>query len=109
MPDGSTAAGGDTAPAESPAQVEGIPIVGGSELSFSASGTESYEPSVPGAGPDGLLNFFVSHAGGAENGISGVTAPTDSLLGVFLGPDQPSDSPCPPVSTSVRPETCLEE
>ncbi len=95
MPPGSTAAGGDTAPAESPAQVVGIPIVAGSQLTFTASGTESYEPGVPGAGPDGLSDSFTSHAGGAENGISDVTAPTDSLLGVFLGPDQPDDSQAP--------------
>ena len=93
MPDGSTASFGDTAPAESPAQVVGISIVPGTTLIFTASGSVNF-----GGGPggtDGLPNYFTPHAGGAQNGISGLTAPVDALLGVFLGPDQPDGSPAP--------------
>jgi hypothetical protein len=46
--------------------------------------------------PDGkpwLINF--SHFTGAENGISDITVPIDSLLGVFLGPLQPDLNPPP--------------
>ncbi len=93
MPAGSTASEGDVAPAESPVQVVGLPIIPGSQLTFSASGSVNFGQ---GAGPpQGLLDFFTSHAGGAENGISGITCPVDALLGVFLGPDQPSNSPAP--------------
>jgi uncharacterized membrane protein/transglutaminase-like putative cysteine protease len=94
MPDGSTADAGDTAPAESPLQVVGIPIFAGSQLNFTASGLVNYYGGTPNGPPDGLAgDFFVD---GAYNGISNVTAPIDCLLGVFLGPNQPDSSPAPP-------------
>jgi hypothetical protein len=46
--------------------------------------------------PDGFQTRIVSRTPGPENGISDIVAPIDALLGVFLGPDQPSHSVAPP-------------
>jgi hypothetical protein len=45
--------------------------------------------------PNGNGSQIFSHLTGAENGISDITAPINSLVGVFLGPDQPDQSPAP--------------
>jgi hypothetical protein len=45
--------------------------------------------------PSGNTGQVISHLTGAENGISDITAPINSLVGVFLGPDQPDQSPAP--------------
>jgi hypothetical protein len=49
------------------------------------------------AGPNGMLtgDGIVPHLTGAENGISDVTAPTNALLGVFLGLSQPDLNTAP--------------
>jgi hypothetical protein len=93
MPDGSTASGGDVAPAQSPPEVLGVDIVPGTALSFSVTGSVNYGGGPPTDPPDGGFVF----GRGAENGISGYTITVDSLLGVFLGPDRPDLSP-PPAS-----------
>jgi len=90
MPNGSGASSGDTAPAESPVQVN---LTAGGTLTFTASGSVDYGgASGP---PDGITGAPTAHANGAENGISGVTSPADSLVGVFLGPAQPDGSAAP--------------
>jgi hypothetical protein len=101
MPDGSTASfnsgsgePADVAPAQSPVLVSGIPIVPGTMLVWTATGLVGH-PGDP-AGPDGAtLLGSIMHFTGAENGISDITVPIDSLLGVFLGPSQPDLSPAP--------------
>jgi hypothetical protein len=45
--------------------------------------------------PIGDLSQNINHFAGAENGISDITAPVNSLVGVFLGPDQPDQTPPP--------------
>jgi hypothetical protein len=45
--------------------------------------------------PIGDLSQIISHLTGAENGLSDITAPVNSLVGVFLGPNQPDQSPPP--------------
>jgi hypothetical protein len=45
--------------------------------------------------PIGDLSQIISHLTGRENGISDITAPVNSLVGVFLGPDQPDPSLMP--------------
>jgi hypothetical protein len=45
--------------------------------------------------PNGNAGQILSHLTGAENGLSDITAPINSLVGVFLGPDQPDQSPAP--------------
>jgi hypothetical protein len=39
---------------------------------------------------------LISHYLGAENGIADIVAPFTSLIGIFLGPDQPDQRPAPP-------------
>jgi hypothetical protein len=93
MPAGSTASAGDVAPAQSPTQVFGLGFTPGMALNFSATGSVNFVPSPSGDGPDGSFTLF--HGTGAENGISDIFVPVNSLLGVFLGPDQPSLTPAP--------------
>lgn len=97
MPDGTTARFGDVAPNESPVEVDVIP---GQLLIFSATGlTDHCDFGACGlAGPEGdAIEGPWTHALGAENGMSDINAPIDSLLGVFLGPGQP-DTNAPPAA-----------
>ena len=103
MPDGSTASynpgsgePGDVAPVQSPVLVNGIGIVAGMHLIWSATGNVGNFPTDPGVPPDGwIAGPAYSHFTGAENGISDILAPVNSLLGVFLGPSQPDGNPAP--------------
>src|SRR5579872_3028314 len=102
MPNGSTASCGpfgsecDVAPNLSPPAVTGSVIVPGSTLTITATGLECYDPTPTCAtGPDGNPSLPISHVNGAENGVSGITAPANALIGVFLGPNQPSLTPPP--------------
>jgi hypothetical protein len=79
---GSTAS--DVAPANSPVEV---PVAAGSTLTFSATGATSYTGGFCSAPPDGGCIITVSS--GPLNGISGVQAPGDALLGVFTGAGAP--------------------
>ena len=98
MPDGTPSLFGDSAPANSPAQVLGLTITPGVSLSFSATGQVSHgppsDPLIQTSGPDGGTNIL-SHDYGPENGISDIQAPINALLGVFLGPNQPDQSAPP--------------
>jgi hypothetical protein len=98
MPNGSTASfnpgsgePADVAPAQSPVLVNGIAITGGIILQWSAYGEVGHPGDV--AGPDGAtwINSY-NHWTGAEHGISDITAPIDSLLGVFLAANPPNPS-----------------
>lgn len=97
MPAGSTAAGGDTAPAHSPVEVLGLSLGLGGALTFTgATGGVLHGPSgcPPICSPiDG--SAFFSHSGGDENGISDVRAPINALVGIFLGIAQPDSSAAP--------------
>jgi hypothetical protein len=100
MPNGSTASYGDTAPAESPVLATGLNVTGGAIFTWSATGAVGYEPGDLGPNPNGESGYVISHLLGTfpnnpENGISDMEGPTDSLLGVFLGPGQPNLSPAP--------------
>ena len=80
---GATDSSGDTVPAEAPVRVTGLALTAGTTLSFTASGAVFFAPTTsPMDGPDGEATFPQPHA--AENGLSGITAPVDSLLGVFI-------------------------
>ena len=94
MPNGSTASSGDTAPAESPVLVPGLTLSAGEVLTFSATGSVSNVPSPSGLTPDGS-NVVTFHSAGAQNGIADLTAPFNSLVGVFLSAAQPSLSAAP--------------
>jgi len=67
MPDGTTASGGDSAPGQSPVLVSGLDLSPGSYLTFSATGTASYNGGTY-FGPDGGSYF----SRGNESGISGI-------------------------------------
>lgn len=90
MPNGSTAAYGDRAPQQAPAQVSGLLLTPGLPVYFSATGSVSYNGAVFN-GPDGGVVF----SRGAENGIAGYTLTANALVGVFLGPVQPDLSAAP--------------
>ena len=86
MPDGSTAKG-DTAPDASPVEVLGLTFTGGQVLTFSATGWADYGGDCQGTSPD-AGNCGTGNSA-AANGMSDITAPWNSLIGVFLGDDQP--------------------
>lgn len=92
----------DTAPANSPIQVVGLPIVQGSVLTFHATGGVANGP-APGSplGPPDGADIMVSH--GAENGMSSLAARLDSLIGVFLPADAPDTTPSPPSLSFTSP------
>ena len=89
MPDGSTASSGDVAPAQSPVLVPGLTFMSGSLFTFTVSGGVGFAPDRPLAPSDGG-DAIAPHADGTQNGISALTAPHESLIGVFLSPTQPS-------------------
>jgi hypothetical protein len=98
MPNGSSASfnpgsgePADFAPSESP--VFAFAVVPGSVLTWTASGGVGHPGDF--AGPDGATGVLSVHFTGAENGISDITVPIDSLLGVFLGASQPDLTAAP--------------
>lgn len=106
MPRGSGASGYapgtpvvDFAGPQSPVQVA-LPIVPGEIIQFiNVTGAVRNGPQQAFQGPDGNLDPTLglrNHFQGAQNGISDITAPHNSLIGVFLGSDQPDLSSPPP-------------
>jgi hypothetical protein len=95
MPAGTDAGAGDSAPAQSPTLVGGLTITPGNLLGFTASGSATIGSCCAPTGPDGGSDLILVHDFGAQNGISDVTAPRNSLLGVFLGPGAPDSTPAP--------------
>lgn len=94
MPDGSTAShyspanNPDVAPAQSPVLVN-LPLTSDMKLIFrNVSGAVAHGPTFPLLGAYG--GSLSAHATGAENGIASLTAPGDSLIGIFLGPEAPN-------------------
>jgi hypothetical protein len=100
--DGTTASG-DIAPDESPVLVTNLTIVPGHILTFQATGSVSYYEGPTDDPPDGDPNALVGH--GPENGIAGVTAPVDALLGVFLTDSEPDLSDAPSGLDFTTPES----
>ena len=72
----------DVAPTESPVSAGSVTV--GDTLMWSASGLVGHPGDI--AGPDGAAGVIVNHMIGANNGIPDITAPIDSLIGVFTGP-----------------------
>lgn len=91
MPDGSTASSGDIAPDQSPILVTGLSLIRGNALTFGVTGSVDFAGGSPTDPPDGNFNFSV----GSQNGLSGYTAPTNALVGVFLGASQPDLTDAP--------------
>lgn len=98
MPNGSTASGGDVAPAQSPVGVVGLGFVGGSLLTFASTGSTDH-CDLGGCGLAGAEGDsgegIATHTAGAQNGLSNIDSPIDALLGVFLDASQPSFSAAP--------------
>jgi hypothetical protein len=90
MPNGTTAPFGDSAPNQSPLLVTGLNINQASYLTFSATGSASYNSSIY-SGPDGGAWF----SRGAENGISGLRVTVSALIGVFLDSQLPTTTTAP--------------
>src|SRR5262249_52312142 len=93
MPPGSTccAAGGgtpDSTTNASPVQVNGLNLTAGMVLTFSASGTVSFDAGPHTNGPDGgvfnTLDTFGLDGTPSSNGIAGMLAPQNALVGLFL-------------------------
>lgn len=84
--DGITASGGDVAPGQSPVLVSGI--TGGWSYNFTVSGLVDNGGGNVALSPDGAS--FIGHSAGAENGISNLNAPINSLIGVFLNDATPT-------------------
>ncbi len=91
MPAGTTAAGGDAAPAQSPILVSITAAAGGWIEVSNVSGEVANDPGASTYGPEGSSQM-VSHYAGAEHSMSDLIAPVDCLIGVFLGDAIPSGS-----------------
>jgi hypothetical protein len=108
MPDGTTASsspissGISVAPQQSPVLVSNLPLIAGSALTFAVSGSVNYKSVTPRNTPDGDLTI-ASHTAEAQNGISNVFAPRNSLMGIFLDSQQPNISPPPPALNFTSP------
>jgi hypothetical protein len=93
MPNGSTASSVDSAPVQSPVLFADFALTAGSWLNFAVTvdreaGLVGNCPGCTAPTPDGVS--FNAHTAGAENGISDVNAPINSLVGVFLSDAQPT-------------------
>jgi hypothetical protein len=91
---------GDTVPGESPSSAGAVTV--GATLTFTAvTGGVSYAGGSPTDGPDGNSGNLIStpdYEGGLTtiNNIAGYYhAPVDALVGVFLGPNDPTTNPAP--------------
>jgi len=87
----------DAAPAASPLLVTpiGTCITAGNSLYFTVSGDISFSQTAPKTDANGSLNTILSHQKGAQFGKSNITAPLNSLLGVFLASGDPTLAPAP--------------
>lgn len=74
----------------------GVCLIPGDFVSFTATGLVNNAPGFGYFPPDGDVSSNTEHLTGAENGMSDVFAPLNSLMGVFLGPDDPSLTSAPP-------------
>lgn len=107
MPDEAIASIEDSSPDQSPTLIPGLQLNPGNILTFEVTGgqvgngpnSSLLSPNADGA--NSIYNFVIHDAphvqidGGAENGISGLYAPINSLIGVFLDSDKPNTSAAP--------------
>lgn len=101
MPAGTGASVVDSAPAQSPVLVTGLPLFAGEHLMFQTSGWAANGPRADQVnGPDG--GAFTRHLTGPENGLSDYRVPISSLVGVFLG-DTPPNQDLAPSLLDFRP------
>ena len=68
----------------------------GQWISFdNIEGTVRHDPRLDDYQPDGQLDDVGHNTNGNENGVADVTAPIDSLVGVFLGDERPDRTAAP--------------
>lgn len=81
----------DKAPANNPQIANGLPLIAGQALSFdSIDGGANNFSSTTLYTPDGNTDWIVSNFGGAEHGKSNLTAPINSVIGLFLDDNVPT-------------------
>jgi len=87
----------DVAPLQSPVFASSVAPGSLWIWSVTEGGVSNYKPPDPAdiAGPNGDAGGITSHLVGAENGISDIKAPINSLLGVFLSGSQPDSIAAP--------------
>lgn len=90
LPDGASAMDDDVAPGHSPVEVTGVPFDLGGTVWIRATGSVGRASGFDGKTPDGGQATFPGH--GEQNGLSTISAPFESLLGVFLGRGEPDGS-----------------
>lgn len=104
MPRGTKARVGDSAPQESPAMVEAS-LNHAVSVTFAASGAVQHLPANPSEFDPPNGSTQTSHQGGAEHGISDISAPINSLIGVFLDDNRPDRTRAPkPLKRGAAPE-----
>jgi len=103
MPAGTTNQFGDTMTAQGPYQVQSVPVVPGTYITFTnvAGTTSVVDGTVPYVGPNGwttttaaAIEHNESYDGtmygpGPENGIANAIMPDSSFMGLFLGANAP--------------------
>jgi hypothetical protein len=94
MPNGTEARRTDQAPRESPLLLP-VNLAGAAAVTFTAAGCMTYHVASPPFCDPPSGGFVAGHVGGAEHGISAISAPMDSLLGVFLDDQRPDKSRAP--------------
>jgi hypothetical protein len=84
------------APQNSPTLVKKIPLKPGSHLTFKVpEGKTKVFDIQDYFGPEGNIQDLRTHDRKAENGISNIQAPINSLVGVFLGREEPNKDSAP--------------
>jgi hypothetical protein len=96
MPAGNQSRGGDSSPQQSPV-LTARTLSHAVAITFTSVGAIEHTPECPPTcfGPNGTT-VLSRHIKGAENGISDIFAPMDSLLGVFLSDEPPDRGKAPP-------------
>jgi hypothetical protein len=104
MPRGTKARVGDSAPEESPVLVQ-VSLDHAISVTFAASGAVEHGPFNPPQFDPPAGSMATRHQGGPEHGIADLTAPIDSLLGVFLDDNRPDRTRAPkPLKRGASPE-----
>jgi hypothetical protein len=85
------------APQNSPTEVKEIPLKPGSHLTFKVlqGKTKVFKEQEDYFEPEGKIKQLITHDTKAENGISDIQAPINSLVGVFLGREEPNKDSAP--------------
>jgi len=96
----------DYAPAACPKLMSGVPLTAGTSLQFnSINGGAGNDPAMDSFTPDGNPNDVQPNFGGAENGLSNMICPLNSVVGVFLDDNVPATQGTPPATLDFSTST----